>query len=118
MFAQEIAPLRADWLRQCEMECNGPDASTACGPFPGDPVSCGLFDSSAAQACYLAYRAAIKRNECTAENRSVKTIEDDCGDVYDDCEDPMGSSGGSTGDSSGGSSGPSTGATDPSSTGG
>jgi hypothetical protein len=101
VFVEETLPLRQEWVELCELECARDNASSACDPFPGDPRTCGLFDPSAALQCYLAYRRAVAAEACRSDSRAVKTIEERCDDVYDDCPDPAEGTGGDT-ESSGG----------------
>ena len=85
IFAEEIVPLREKWLEICAEACMEEDATTACGPFPGDPFTCERFDPVNAVRCYTAYERAVDREECTENKRSVKTIVERCDDVWDPC---------------------------------
>lgn len=104
VFAEEIVPLREEWLEMCQQACMKSDASVACGPFPGDPFTCERFDPINAVRCYTAYEKAIRRKECTDDTRSVKTIVERCDDVWDPCPD-LGGTGGTNGTAGGTESG-------------
>lgn len=107
VFAEEIVPLREKWLDICADACMAEDATSACGPFPGDPFTCERFDPVNAVRCYTAYERAVDRKECTEDRRSVKTIVERCDDVWDPCPEPSDSDSGTggTGDTQGDSEG-------------
>ncbi len=88
VFEREIAVARAEWLELCASMCAAEDASPACDDeYLGDPKRCASFDPVAAIDCYVAYRAAAKREVCEPDTRPLQTIVKACDDVYGDCSD-------------------------------